>query len=365
MSDSPPAAFSPTTVALHPRKIIHFDADCFYAAVEMRDNPALRGIPLAVGGPADRRGVVATCNYEARAFGVRSAMPTRHALKLCPQLQVVMPDFARYKVASQAIFSIYREYSELIEPLSLDEAYVDVSACSVHSGSATRIAQEIRARVKAETGLVVSAGAAPNKFLAKIASDWHKPDGLFVIRPQDVDAFVAQLPVEKLFGVGPRTAEKLHRLKLFTCADIRTRDLPFLRAQFGKLGTALYQSARGIDTRMVRNNHVRKSISVETTFAHDLFGFEDCVRQLPELHADLIGRIERNHAQALIQKTFVKLRMDDFKVRTLEVNERDTSMRQFEQLLRSACQRNMGGVRLIGLGVRLRAPEDVGQLDLL
>lgn len=188
------------------RKIIHFDADCFYAAVEMRDNPALRGIPLAVGGPADRRGVIATCNYEARAFGVRSAMPTRRALQLCPQLVIVLPDFARYKSASQAIFNIYREYSDLIEPLSLDEAYVDVSACSAHRGSATLIAREIRARVREETGLVVSAGVAPNKFLAKIASDWNKPDGLYVIRPQDVDAFVAQLPVEKLFGV--RAVEK-------------------------------------------------------------------------------------------------------------------------------------------------------------
>lgn len=347
------------------RKIIHFDADCFYAAVEMRDNPALRGIPLAVGGPADRRGVIATCNYEARAFGVRSAMPTRRALQLCPQLTIVLPDFARYKSASQAIFNIYRAYSDLIEPLSLDEAYVDVSDCQKHQGSATLIAQEIRARVKSETGLVVSAGVAPNKMLAKIASDWDKPDGLYVIRPQDIDAFVAQLPIEKLFGVGPRTAEKMHRLKLFTCADVRTRDLPFLRAQFGKLGTALYQSARGIDQREVKNNRLRKSISVETTFAHDLHGFADCVEKLPALHADLIGRIERNQALPLVHKTFVKLRMADFKVRTVEVNERDISVQHFEQLLDSACQKHAGKIRLIGLGVRLRAPDDAGQLGLL
>ena len=355
---------NPSTVHIQ-RKIIHFDADCFYAAVEMRDNPTLRGIPLAVGGPADRRGVIATCNYEARAFGVRSAMPTRRALQLCPQLVIVLPDFARYKSVSQTIFNIYREYSDLIEPLSLDEAYVDVSACSAHRGSATLMAQEIRARVKNETGLVVSAGVAPNKFLAKIASDWDKPDGLYVIRPQDVEAFVAQLPVEKLFGVGPRTAEKLHRLRLFTCADVRARELPFLREQFGKLGTALYQSARGIDNREVKSNRVRQSISVETTYAQDLHGFADCVDKLPALHTDLIGRIERNHVLPLVHKTFVKLRMANFKVHTLEVNERDVSMTHFRQLLENACQKHTGDIRLIGLGVRLRAPDEVGQLDLL
>jgi DNA polymerase-4 len=276
-----------------------------------------------------------------------------------------LPDFARYKSASQAIFNIYREYSDLIEPLSLDEAYLDVSHCQKHQGSATLIAQEIRARVKSETDLVVSAGVAPNKFLAKIASDWDKPDGLYVIRPQDVDGFVAQLPVEKLFGVGPRTAEKMHRLKLFTCADVRTRDLPFLRAQFGKLGTALYQSARGIDNREVKSNRVRKSISVETTFAHDLHGFADCMEKLPALHADLIARIERNQALPLVYKTFVKLRMADFKVRTVEVNEGDISARHFEQLLENACQKHTGDIRLIRLGVRLRAPDAARQLDLL
>ena len=355
---------NPSTVTIQ-RKIIHFDADCFYAAVEMRDNPKLRNVPLAVGGPADRRGVIATCNYEARAFGVRSAMPTRRALQLCPQLVVVFPDFTRYKSASQAIFNIYREYSDLIEPLSLDEAYVDVSACSIHRGSATLIAQEIRQRVREETGLVVSAGVAPNKFLAKIASDWHKPDGLYVIRPQDVDVFVAQLPIEKLFGVGPRTAEKMHRLRLFTCADVRARELPFLREQFGKLGTALYQSARGIDNREVKSHRARKSISVETTFAQDLHGFKNCVDKLPALHTDLIKRIERNQALNLVPKTFVKLRMADFKVRTVEVNERDVSITHFKQLLENACQKHTGAIRLIGLGVRLRAPDTVAQLDLL
>lgn len=347
------------------RKIIHFDADCFYAAVEMRDDPSLRGKPIAVGGTTAQRGVIATCNYEARAFGVRSALPTRRALELCPQLILLKPDFPRYRAASQAIFRIYRDYSELIEPLSLDEAYVDVSTCSAHRGSATLIARAIRARVHEEVGLTVSAGVAPNKFLAKIASDWHKPDGLFVIRPQDVDAFVRELPVEKLFGVGPRTAEKMHRLKLFTCADVRERDLPFLIAQFGKLGSSLYQAARGIDSRAVHPQRLRKSISVETTFAHDLHGFADATTPLGELHADLLTRIERHRAEALVQKTFVKLRMANFKIHTLEMNSNDLSRPHFEQQLASLCQKHVGAIRLLGVGVRLREPDGATQLDLL
>ena len=353
---------TPTSIT---RKIIHFDADCFYAAVEMRDNPALRGKPIAVGGTTAQRGVIATCNYEARAFGVRSAMPTRRALELCPQLILLKPDFPRYRAASQAICRIYREYSELIEPLSLDEAYVDVSACGAHRGSATLIAQAIRVRVKAEVGLTVSAGVAPNKFLAKIASDWRKPDGLFVIRPQDVDAFVRELPVEKLFGVGPRTAAKMHRLKLFTCADVRERELPFLISQFGKLGTSLYQAARGIDSRAVHTQHPRKSISVETTFAHDLRDLSDALTPLSELHTDLLARIERHQAQPLVQKTFVKLRMANFKIHTLEMNSMDLSRAHFEQLLTKLCQKHEGAIRLLGVGVRLREPDEVAQLDLL
>lgn len=347
------------------KKIIHFDADCFYAAVEMRDNPSLRGRPIAVGGEVVHRGVIATCNYEARAFGVRSAMPTRRALELCPQLLVLKPDFARYRAASQAIFRIYREYSALIEPLSLDEAYVDVSACTAHRGSATLIAQAIRDRVRAEVGLTVSAGVAPNKFLAKIASDWRKPDGLFVIRPQDVAAFVHKLPVEKLFGVGPRTAEKMHRLQLFTCADLRARDLPFLISQFGKLGASLYQAARGIDERAVHAQRLRKSISVETTFAQDLRDWAQALTPLSELHADLCARIERHHAEPLIQKTFIKLRMANFKIHTLEMSGNDCSRPHFEQLLQNLWQKHAGAIRLLGVGVRLRAPDEAEQLDLL
>ncbi|MEE3267637.1 MAG: DNA polymerase IV, partial [Pseudomonadota bacterium] len=203
------------------RKIIHCDCDCFYAAVEMRDNPALTDIPIAIGGSVEQRGVVATCNYPARAFGIHSAMPMAQALKRCPHLTVIRGDMAKYKAVARQVFAIYRDVTELIEPLSLDEAFLDVSEVTLHHGSATRMAEAIRHRVKQEVGITVSAGVAPNKFLAKIASDWRKPDGLFVITPDDIDAFVQQLPVKKIHGVGPRTAEKLAELGIQTGADLR------------------------------------------------------------------------------------------------------------------------------------------------
>lgn len=350
---------------LNTRKIIHLDADCFYAAVEMRDHPAYVGQALAVGGKADRRGVIATCNYEARAFGVRSAMPTRHALRLCPQLIVIPPDFTRYKAASKAIFAIYRDYTDLVEPLSLDEAFLDVSNSHHHQGSATRIAREIRARVEKELKLIVSAGVAPNKFLAKIASDWGKPDGLFVIRPHEVEAFVEQLPVEHLFGVGPRTAAKMHALNLNSCADLRQRELPFLREQFGKLGMQLHQLCRGIDHRSVHNNHPRKSISVETTYLNDLNGFDECLPQLKMLYDELLQRVEKANASQQIKKAFVKLRLASFRVKSVERNTSQIEFEQFHELLKTACTRHQEPIRLLGIGIRLGESDNPMQMNWL
>ncbi|MGB9110880.1 MAG: DNA polymerase IV, partial [Telluria sp.] len=200
------------------RKIIHCDCDCFYASVEMRDDPSLRGRPLAVGGRPDQRGVVATCNYEARRFGIHSAMATAQAMKLCPELLLIPPNMEKYRIASTQIMEIYRDYTELVEPLSLDEAYLDVTASPHCKGSATLIAQEIRRRIFETVGITASAGVAPSKFVAKIASDWNKPDGLFLVRPEEVDDFVAALPVKKLHGVGKVTAAKMNGLGVQTCA---------------------------------------------------------------------------------------------------------------------------------------------------
>ena len=203
------------------RKIIHCDCDCFYASVEIRDDPSLAGLPVAVGGSPERRGVITTCNYVAREYGVHSAMPSAHARRLCPGLVILPPDFDKYRAASRQIRQIFYDYTDLVEPLSLDEAFLDVSAASACHGSATLIARDIRRRVRAEVGITISAGVAPNKFLAKVASDWNKPDGDFVVLPEQVDAFVAALPVRRISGVGKATAERLSGMGVSICAHSR------------------------------------------------------------------------------------------------------------------------------------------------
>lgn len=354
-------AMSPAT-----RKIIHCDADCFYASVEMRDDPSLRGIPLAVGGQPDQRGVVATCNYEARAFGVRSAMPSAQAVKLCPDLRIIPPSMARYQEASRRIMAIYRDYTDLVEPLSLDEAYLDVTLGDRCEGSATLMAREIRARVAAEVGLTVSAGVAPNKFIAKIASDWRKPDGLFVVKPAEVDAFVAALPVERLFGVGKVTAEKLRALGVDSCADLRSHSLTGLIERFGVFGQRLFERCRGIDTREVSPDRERKSISVETTYTRDLRTLADCEAALDPLLRLLAERIERarRNEPFAIAKVFVKIRFADFSRTTAEAGALGVDARQCRELLAEAVGRKRRPVRLLGVGVRMLDAEATRQLRL-
>ncbi|WP_337995691.1 DNA polymerase IV [Oleispirillum naphthae] len=265
------------------RKIIHIDMDAFYAAVEQRDDPALRGKAIAVG--RDRmRGVVATASYEARAFGVHSAMPSVTARHKCPGLIFVEPRFDVYKAVSRQIRGIFARVTPLIEPLSLDEAYLDVTDAAGET-SATAIAEEIRAAIRAETGLTASAGVSYNKFLAKIASDYRKPDGMFVVTPQMGPAFVAALPVRKFHGIGPATAEKMLALGIATGGDLAARDLPFLTQRFGKAGAFYYWIARGIDGRPVRPDRERKSIGTETTFAADIASLDEARTALRPLAA--------------------------------------------------------------------------------
>jgi DNA polymerase-4 len=255
------------------RKIIHIDMDAFYASVEQRDNPELRGKPLAVGGSA-ARGVVAAASYEARRFGVHSAMPSVTAKRKCPDLIFVKPRFEVYKQVSQQIREIFAEYTPMIEPLSLDEAYLDVTENLKGMEIATEIADEIRAKIKAVTDLTASAGISYNKFLAKMASDQRKPNGQFVITPKNGPIFVEALPVKKFHGVGPATAEKMHRLGIETGADLKEKDVAFLTAHFGKSGPYFYGIARGIDNREVKADRVRKSIGAEDTFAEDIHAIE-------------------------------------------------------------------------------------------
>jgi DNA polymerase-4 len=346
------------------RKIIHCDCDCFYAAVEMRDDPSLRGRPLAVGGRPDQRGVVATCNYEARRFGIRSAMATSQALQRCPDLIVLPPAMDKYRAASKQILAIYRDYTDLVEPLSLDEAYLDVTHSSHFQGSATLIAQDIRARIAQTIGITASAGVAPNKFLAKIASDWNKPDGLFVIRPHEVDAFVATLPVEKLFGVGKVTAAKLKRLGAHTCADLRNWAMADLQQHFGKFGENLYALCRGTDARQVNATRERKSISVEETYVVDLPDLDACQRELPALIEKLIARVRRAEAERHLHKLFVKIRFADFRRTTVECVGVDIDQGLYRKLLETGFQRGRKPVRLLGAGVRLAGDEETNQLSL-
>jgi DNA polymerase-4 len=261
------------------RKIIHIDMDAFFAAVEQRDNPGLRGRPVAVGGSGER-GVVAAASYEARRFGVRSAMSSVVARRRCPDLVFVEPRFDVYKSISRQVRSILADYTALIEPLSLDEAYLDVTINLKGIPSATRTAQEIRARIREQTQLTASAGVSYNKFLAKLASDQNKPDGLYVIAPGEGAAFVEGLPVDKFYGVGPVTAAKMRRLGILTGLDLRAKPKEFLREHFGSAGDYYYEAARGVDHRPVDPNEERKSVGSESTFARDLMVYADLVTGL-------------------------------------------------------------------------------------
>jgi DNA polymerase-4 len=346
------------------RKIIHCDCVCFYASVEMRDDPSLRGRPLAVGGRAEQRGVVATCNYEARRYGIHSAMATAQAVKLCPDLILIPPNMEKYRVASRQIMDIYRDYTDLVEPLSLDEAYLDVTNSPHCKGSATLIAQEIRRRIFETVGITASAGVAPNKFVAKIASDWNKPDGLFLVRPDEVDAFVAALPVKKLFGVGKVTAAKLHRLGAQTCGDLRDWNMDKLQQHFGSFGARLHDLCRGIDYREVNPVRERKSISTEETYTPDVPDLAGCLALLPDLYEHLLGRIKRNNAEKFINKLFVKIKFADFQRTTVECVGYAPNMETYRHLMETGWLRASRPVRLLGVGVRLSDTETVEQLSL-
>lgn len=296
-------------VGERPRKIIHVDMDAFYASVEQRDNPELRGKPLAVGGSA-ARGVVAAASYEARKFGVYSAMPSVTAKRKCPDLIFVKPRFEVYKQVSQQIRAIFAEYTPLIEPLSLDEAYLDVTENIKGMEIATEIATEIRAKIKEATDLNASAGISYNKFLAKMASDQRKPNGQFVITPKNGPIFVETLPVKKFHGVGPATAEKMHQLGIETGADLKSKDLPFLQQHFGKSGSYFYGIARGIDDRRVRNDRVRKSVGSEDTFPEDVHAFEPARLLLQPLIDKVWAYCEANAIEA--KTATLKVKYSDF-----------------------------------------------------
>ena len=340
------------------RKIIHCDCDCFYASIEMRDNPALRGKPIAVGGSPERRGVVATCNYEAREFGIHSAMASATARRLCPDLIIIRTDMDKYRLASSQIHEIFQRYTDLIEPLSLDEAFLDVSDCDEFRGSATRIAEAIRNEVREVVGITISAGIAPNKFLAKIASDWNKPDGQFAVLPNDVDDFVAKLAVKKIHGVGKVTAAKMHRLNLRTCKDLQNFGADALTEHFGSFGERLFELSRGIDNRPVSTDRIRKSVSVENTFDTDLPDLDSSLEAMRRLLPKLELRLKRLDNHYAIKKQFVKLKFHDFVTTTVEMLSEDTNPENYHTLCEQGFARGERAVRLIGVGVRVEPLEN-------
>lgn len=293
------------------RKIIHVDMDAFFASVEQRDNPELRGKPVAVGGGV--RGVVAAASYEARPFGVRSAMPSVTAKRRCPDLIFVKPRFDAYRAVSDQIRAIFRDYTEYVEPLSLDEAYLDVTCDLKGIGIATRIAEEIRARIRAETGLTASAGVSYNKFLAKLASDQNKPDGLCVITPAKGEAFVASLPVRRFHGVGPKTAEKMARLGIETGADLKAMSREWLARHFGSSADYYYDLARAICHRQVRANRIRKSIGAEDTFMTDLTDEAAMTAELARI-ADTVWRRIGEKGGIAGRTVTLKMKYQDFRI---------------------------------------------------
>ena len=364
------------------RKIIHVDMDCFFAAVEMRDNPKLRNIPIAIGGSPTGRGVLSTCNYQARKFGLRSAMSSAQALKLCPHVTFVRGSFDKYKLASAQMREIFTRFTDLVEPLSLDEAYLDVTDCKLFRGSATLIAEEIRRLIKSEINLTASAGVGPNKFIAKVASDWRKPDGLFVVTPEQSFAFAQALPVRKFPGVGKVTEAKLLDLGVKTGHDISTHEL-LINQYFGKSASGLIRRSKGICFNIVSTHYERKSLSCERTFRDDLETFQQLRDQIPLLLDEAVHRVmewkAKKGPETLPYNMFVKVKSSNF---TQITQEKSFPFEFFDEmwqkgevstilldeltnLLEMAYQKGLNTVRLIGMGFKFKSPYRSSDVELI
>ncbi len=324
--------------------------DAFFAAVEMRDNPALRNIPMAVGGSKDRRGVLCTSNYEARKYGVRAAIPTAHALKLCPHLVLVKPNFRKYSEASEKVFEIFHEFSDLVEPMSLDEAYLDVTDSPHFHGSATLIAQEIRKLIFERTQLTASAGVAPNKLIAKLASDVNKPNGIFTVSPENIENFIGKMPIERLWGVGKVTAKKMQELGVKTCLDLQSFHRSELIFHFGKFGDLLFDFCRGNDEREVENEYERKSLGTEETFIQDLVNYEEMKEQLKKMFQDIKESLS-DYPDKTIKNLHVKIKYFDFKQTTIE-RQLPFNEESYLNLLAERWGQDPRPVRLLGVGVK-------------
>lgn len=346
------------------RKIIHIDMDAFFASVEQRDNPALKGKPVIVGGDPTSRGVVATCSYEARAFGIRSAMSSANAYRLCPHAIFTPPRFEQYVAVSKQIRSIFREYTDLVEPLSLDEAFLDVTTNKLNIDFATRIAKEILIKIKEQTALTASAGVSINKFIAKIASDMNKPNGLTVILPEEAEQFAENLEIRKFFGVGKATEEKMRNLAIFTGADLKKMSLKELKRHFGKSAEYFYNISRGIDHRPVNPDRERKSLGTERTFQKDVYSFEEAV--------EILKKMTQKTADELQEKQFtgktitLKVKYFDFTTSTRSItieSETNTYETIWQHVHKLIDKTEIGdiAVRLMGVTVSNLKSENDGE----
>jgi DNA polymerase-4 len=348
------------------RKIIHIDMDAFFASVEQLDNPELRGKPVAVGGSGERS-VVAAASYEARRYGVRSAMPSVIARRLCPELIFVKHNFKRYTEVSATVFEIFKEYTDIIEPLSIDEAFLDVTSDKKKIGSATIIAKAIRNEIKQRTGLTASAGISVNKFLAKIASDINKPDGLFLIRPEEAEKFIEELPVEKFYGIGNVTAQKMHQLGIHKGSDLKKCDQISLIRNFGKAGIFFYNIVRGKDERPVEPDQERKSVGTELTYEKDLTTSFEIIAELYKLEKELMERL--SHSETTGRTITVKVKFSDFRQitrsKTLQhfIRSFDTLHREVSEI-RKSLKLEGTRIRLLGLSISNMEGDDCADRQL-
>ncbi|WP_299073698.1 DNA polymerase IV [uncultured Paraglaciecola sp.] len=349
------------------RKIVHIDMDAYFVSIEIRDNPALANKPVAVGGKSSRRGVLSTCNYIARQYGVSSAMPTALALKKCPDLIIVPARMEVYKETSQIIRSIFEKYTDKIEPLSLDEAYLDLSQTKLYQGSSTYVAQGIREHIYKVTGLTASAGIAPLKFVAKVASDLNKPNGQCTIAPDQILEFLKTLPLRKIPGVGKVTSVKLKGLGFETCGDIRESKENFLVNHFGKYGQVLWNRSHGIDEREVEVTRMRKSIGVERTFEYDI---HNVVELETIIEGKLLPELKRRSSEYIesrgMNKLGVKVKFNDFQQTTKDIMSNEINLPLLKELVNEAVLRGHGkSVRLLGVYIGLKQPkEETLQLGL-
>ena len=334
-------------------KIIHVDMDSFYASVEIKERPELKFKPVAVAGSSENRGVVTTCNYIARKFGIRSAMPSVTAKRLCPEIIFLPVNMEKYRAISKETHKIYKCYTKIIEPISLDEAYLDVTDSEYCQGDPEEMARQIRQKIFEDLGITASAGISSNKFLAKIASDWNKPNGQFSIPDKDIQSFILKVNIRKIYGVGEKTEILLNKHGIQTCSDLQKLSKESLVKLLGKYGCTLYSLSRGIDNRLVEDDKISKSLSVEDTYVKDLTNYDQAANELNKLYLELKKRLSKEiHKDRLIKSCFIKVKFNNFKLITMQTSSQKTDYLVYLNLLEKTLLTNKKPIRLLGIGVQ-------------